>query len=97
MKTLFNHKDSSSGTPTLERIFEGPSDEQMKDYIKSHKGLTDGRSSIITNSDTKLLNYLETRYQIETNNPIFDIRLEIDKLIKRQNHGRKQTILRRLR
>ena len=88
MSQLFNHEEYS-GTPTLERIFEGPTEEQVTDYIKSLKCVpnTDGRSST---TDTEMLNYLQNKYQVETNNPDFDIRVEVKKHMKEERHASKK-------
>ena len=81
------------GTPTLEHIFEGPTDEQLAAYIESLKGvpehITEGRSSLNNHPDTKMLNYLQAKYQVETNNPTFDIRVEVSKHMEEQSHAKK--------
>jgi hypothetical protein len=96
---LFNHEDFD-GIPTLEHIFEGPTEEQVAAYIDKltcvpewlGKDLADGRSSIIQpiHPDTVLLDYLQSKYQVETNNPTFDIRSEIAQHISEQSHGKKK-------
>lgn len=88
------------GTPTLEHIFEGPTDEQVADYIKSLKvvpdHITDGRSSINPHPDTKILDYLQAKYQAETNNPLFDIRSETTHHMKEQSHVKTRNTTSRL-
>lgn len=65
------------GTPTLGQIFEGPSDEQVEAYYKSIEALY----SNIKPTDTEYLNFLQSKYQIETDNPNFDIRSELTVLM----------------
>jgi hypothetical protein len=92
MSNLFD-TEQYEGTPTLEHIFEGPTDKQVADYIRSlgviPEELGSGRSSIDSHPDTVYLEYLEYKYASETNNPSFSIRAEIDKHMKESKHGKK--------